>query len=304
MDLAARRHRLIERIGIPVEQGRLAAGGIGTHYLKAGRGPCLVLLHGAGGSSLNWSPVMAALAAKCCVIAPDMVGYGESDKPAVVYDRPFFAAWLRHFLDALGLEKPILLGHSQGGAVALQFAIEHSERLQRLILVCPAGLSVDGIPFGAKLGILWVNFLPSRLAAWWMSRYICANGRSEWDGEITGYLLEVKRLPRSKRVFLAGLGKSIAPFSTEALQGIAHPTLIVWGRQDRLLLPAHGARACREIPASRLCLIPGAGHLPFVDQPQPFCDAVLGFVNDQPRRHTHEAFELSGAEDRTSRWHA
>jgi len=293
VNLAARRHRLIERIGIPVEQGRLPAGGIGTHYLKAGRGPCLVLLHGAGGSSLNWAPVMAALAAKCCVIAPDMVGYGESDKPAVVYDRPFFAAWLTHFLDALGLEKPTILGHSQGGAVALQFAIEHPERLESLILVCPAGLSVDGIPFGAKLAIFWVNFLPSRLAARWMSRYICENGRGEWDREVTDYLLQVKRLPQSKRVFLAGLGKSIAPFSAEALQQIAHPTLIVWGGKDRLLLPSHGERACREIPASRLCLIPGAGHLPFLDQPEPFCDAVLGFVNDQPGRRARDACQGS-----------
>jgi len=288
VNLAARRQRLIERVGIPVEQKRLSAGGIGTHYLKTGRGPCLILLHGAGGSSLNWAPVMAALAAKCCVIAPDLVGYGESDKPAVVYDRPFFAVWLRNFLDALGLEKPTILGHSQGGAVALQLAIEHPERLERLILVCPAGLSVDGIPFGAKLGILWVNFLPSRLAARWMSRYVCENGRSEWDGEITDYLLQVKRLPQSKRVFLAGLGESIAPFSADALQGIAHPTLIVWGRKDRLLLPSHAERARREIPASRLCLIAGAGHLPFLDQPEAFSDAVLGFVVDAPGHQAHK----------------
>ena len=287
MDLATRRRSLIERIGIPIEQRRLSAGGITTHYLRAGRGPCLVLLHGAGGSGLNWAPVMAALAAKCCVIAPDLAGYGESDKPAVVYDRPFFAAWLRHFLDALGLERPILLGHSQGGAVALQFAMDYPERLERLILVSPAGLSVDGIPFGAKFGIFWVNFLPSRLAARWLSRYVCENGGSDWDAPLTEYMLEVKRLPRSKRVFLAGLGQSIAPFSATALQGIAHPTLIIWGREDRLLLPSHGERARREIPGSRLCLIPGASHLPFLERPEAFCNAVLDFVNHQPRRQAH-----------------
>jgi 2-hydroxymuconate-semialdehyde hydrolase len=293
VNLAARCQRLIERIGIPLEQGKLLAGGISTHYLKAGCGPHVVLLHGAGGSSLNWAPVMATLAAQCCVIAPDMVGYGESDKPAMVYDRPFFASWLLHFLDALGLEKPALLGHSQGGAVALQFAMEHPERLERLILVCPAGLSVDGVPFGAKLGILWLNFLPSRLAARWVSRYLCENGGSQWDAPLTEYLLEVKRLPQSKRVFLAGLGKSIAPFPAEALQRIPHPTLIIWGRKDRLLLPSHGERARREIPASRWCLIPDAGHLPFLDQPEAFSEAVLGFIDDQPRRRTYDPFQLS-----------
>jgi 2-hydroxymuconate-semialdehyde hydrolase len=283
------RESLIKQIGVTVEEGTVSAGGVSTLYLKAGCGPCLILLHGAGGAGVNWAPVMAALAAQCCVIAPDMVGYGESDKPAMVYDRPFFASWLLHFLDALGLEKPALLGHSQGGAVALQFAVDYPERVERLIAVCPAGLSVDGIPLGAKLGILWLNFLPSRLAAWWVSRYLCANGGSEWDDPLTEYLLEVKRLPQSKRVFLAGLGKSIAPFSAEALQHIAHPTLIIWGRNDRLLLSSHGDRAHREIPASHLCLIPDAGHLPFLDQPAAFCNAVLGFINDQPRRGDNKA---------------
>jgi pimeloyl-ACP methyl ester carboxylesterase len=145
---------------------------------------------------------------------------------------------------------------------------------------------------GAKLGILWVNFLPSRLAAWWVSRYLCENGGSEWEDPLTEYLLEVKRLPQSKRVFLAGLGKSIAPFSVDALQRIAHPTLIIWGRNDRLLLPSHGERARREIPASRLCLIPDAGHLPFLDQPEAFCNAVLGFVNHQSRCRAHEESQL------------
>src|SRR3989304_1302450 len=96
---------LIGRIGVPTEQRRVGVAGIKTAYLTVGNGEPLVLVHGAGYGAIQWFTVIGALSAHFQVVAPDVVGYGESDKPSASYDRPFFSAWLQGFVEALGLEK-------------------------------------------------------------------------------------------------------------------------------------------------------------------------------------------------------
>ena len=104
------RQALIDKIEVPVEQKEVTAGAVKTAYLSAGAGLPVVCLHGAGAGAVTWYPSIAALAGHFHVIAPDIVDYGESDKPNAAYDRPYFAAWLRDFLSALEISKAHIVG--------------------------------------------------------------------------------------------------------------------------------------------------------------------------------------------------
>lgn len=103
----------------------------------------LVLIHGMAGSSLAWVPVIGPLSAKYRVIAPDLLGHGQSDKPRTDYSLGAFAVWLRDFLDELDVPSATLIGHSLGGGVALQFAYQHRQYCRRLVLVNSGGLGTD-----------------------------------------------------------------------------------------------------------------------------------------------------------------
>jgi len=103
------RQKLIDKIGIPVEQGDVYVGSVKTAYLSAGSGQPAVLVHGAGAGAVTWYKTIASLAESFRVFVPDVVGYGESDKPKAPYDRPYFATWLRGFFGALGIQKGVTL---------------------------------------------------------------------------------------------------------------------------------------------------------------------------------------------------
>ena len=105
MGIAALRKKLITTYGLTVKQKTVIAGNIKTFYLSAGTGEPLVLLHGAGGGAVLWGPIIDLLSKHFHIIAPDVVGYGESDKPDAPYDKKFFSTWLCKFCDSLNIEK-------------------------------------------------------------------------------------------------------------------------------------------------------------------------------------------------------
>ena len=115
-------------------------------YVRAGSGPALLLLHGLGCTHRTWLPVMDALARRYTVIAPDLLGHGESDKPRADYSIAAFANGMRDLLTVLGIDKVTVLGHSFGGGVAMQFAYQFPERTERLILVSSGGLGPEVSP--------------------------------------------------------------------------------------------------------------------------------------------------------------
>lgn len=105
------------------------------------------------------------------VVAPDIVGYGESDKPDAPYDRPCFSKWLKDFLKELKIVKAHIVGLSQGGAIALQFAIDNAEMVDKLVLVDSSGLGAK-VSFWPLIGTIWMNSFPSLMANRFNSRYI------------------------------------------------------------------------------------------------------------------------------------
>src|SRR5438094_40669 len=118
------RKNLIDKIEGLVEQREVTVGNVETSYLSAGNGKPAIFLHGAGAGAVTWYPSIGNIARGLQVIAPDIVGYGESGKPDAPYDRPYFSKWLKNFLNELNIPKAHIVGLSQGGAIALQFAID------------------------------------------------------------------------------------------------------------------------------------------------------------------------------------
>lgn len=273
------RQALIDKIEASVTQSEVMAGSVKTAYLSAGSGQPLICLHGAGAGAVTWYPSIGAMSKRFHVIAPDIVGYGESDKPNSSYDRPFFSNWLKEFLLALNISKAHVAGLSQGGAIALQFVLDNPEMVDKLILVDAGALGAKP-SFFAFLGMLWLNSFPSSLANRFYSRYILFNpdNRDPFHGQ---YSIEVIKSEGGQHAFRQGKGAAVSAIPDESLRQIQKDTLIVWGENDQLFTIEHGEAAAKIIPKSKLFRIQEAGHLPLMDQPEIFNEGVLGFLNSR-----------------------
>ena len=264
--------------GILVERETTFAGTIKTSYLRTGYGSPVIFLHGGGAGAVAWYHVIKDLSKFIFAIAPDLVGYGESDKPYASYDRHFFSQWLKDFTDTLGLETCVLVGHSLGGAIALQFALDHPERVRRLVLVCSAGLGLS-LPFVPLLKGLLLYSFPSKMT----SRYLHAGlvyRPENLDEEFIEYAKEVCQKPGGKRAFWRGCGRAVFPIRFGELRKIVQPTRLIWGAEDRVFPLSHARRAIRMIPNAHLHVIPQAAHIPFFDQPKVFHNVLLKSLED------------------------
>jgi 2-hydroxymuconate-semialdehyde hydrolase len=272
------RQEIINRIEVPVEQREVTAGSVKTAYLSAGSGPSVVCLHGAGAGAVTWYPSISALAEHFHVIAPDIVGYGESDKPKAAYDRPYYSAWLRDFFLALEIPKAHVIGLSQGGAISLQFSLENPEKVEKLVLVDSAALPAK-TPFGFLFGLFWLYTFPSVAANRYGSRYLVSKLENV-DPNFGLYSLQVVKKPGGKRVFWQSMGAAVSPMPEEELRQIQHQTLIIWGEDDKVFPLATSKAAVQIMPNAKLHRIQDAGHIPFMDQPEVFNDVVLQFLRE------------------------
>lgn len=270
------RQALIDKIDGKVKQGQTFAGSVNTAYLSAGEGFPVILLHGAIGGALTWYPSIGAMSKCFKVIAPDIVGYGESDKPDASYDRPYFSNWLKEFLLSLNISKAHIVGLSQGGAIALQFVLDNPEMVDKLVLVDAAALGAKP-SLASIFGILWLNSFPSSRANRFYSRCVLYNPdcRDSGHGQ---YSIEVIKGKGGKKAFRQGKGAAASTIPAESLRQIQNSTLIVWGENDKLFTIDHGEAAAKVIPNSKLFRIKEAGHLPLIDQPEIFNKAVLEFL--------------------------
>ena len=273
------RQALIDKVEVPVEQKQVTVGSVQTAYLSAGNGLPVVCLHGAGAGAVTWYPSIAALAERFHVIAPDIVGYGESDKPNAAYDRPYFAAWLRDFLSALGISKAHIVGLSQGGAIALQFALENPEMVERLVLVDSGALGAQP-SFFPFFGMVWMNSIPSIAANFFVSRYLLVKPENR-DPNHGHYSLQVLKKSGGKNAFKQGRGAAVSTMPEGELRQIQHQTMIIWGEDDNFFSIAYGEAAARIMPNAKLHRIQDAGHLSLMDQPIIFNKALIQFLEDK-----------------------
>lgn len=281
------RQFVLEQMGSGIHEKEITVEGIKTCYLEAGEGTVpVVLLHGAMANSLNWYEVMPQLARRFRVIAPDVVGYGESDKPKVNYDRGYYAGWLAEFLKALGLVKVSLVGNSLGGAIAAEFALQHPEQVEHLVLVNSmalgklSALAAPGYTWGVvKAQMSPQKVKPAQLEKIWQGIVYDATRFNQITRAIGEYSLEVLARPNGTRPFWHGQTQAVQPFSEAQLSSIKVPTLLVWGEADKIAPLKYAQEARIFIPGAKLEVMQKAGHAPFFDQPGEFCQRVGSFLS-------------------------
>ncbi len=270
------RRALIGKIDAKVKEGEITSENLKTSYFEAGDGEAVILLHGGGAGGVTWYPSVGAISKEFRVIVPDIIGYGESDKPDGAYDRPYFSRWLHRFLESLRICNASIVGLSQGGAVALQFALDYPGFVNKLALVDSGALGAKP-SFWPMVAMIWMNVAPSRLANWFFSRFLLFNPSSR-DPNHSHYSIEVLKRAGGKTPFSKGRGRAVSEIPEHLLRGLENETLIVWGENDRLFSIEFGEKAARVIPNSKMARIPKAGHLPHIDQPEIFNEVLLGFL--------------------------
>ena len=251
--------------------------GAKVHYVDAGTGSPVILLHGLADDIGVWESVMPALAAKHRVIALDQIGFGRSDKPLLDYRVATFVDFLDRFLDELKIDHASLVGNSLGGWIAADFALAHPERIDRLVLCDAAGYAALGKNMNAR------TLSALRLARRDDIRYL---------GPLTFHdkrFYEDVDLAFKQRV-TAGDGYTIDRVvdsiirNEDVLDGrlgaIRKPTLIVWGHEDKVIPLNFAERFHKEIANSQLRIIDNCGHMPHVECPDEFTRIVLEFLSD------------------------
>lgn len=272
----------------------LEVSGVRVRQVHAGIGPPAVLLHGIGRSLEDWSETVGPLSAAHTVYAPDLIGFGLSDKPDVPYTLAGLARFVRHYLGAVGETRPVtLIGHSLGGAVAAQFALLYPEQTRALVLVGSAGFG-QSVALALRLSTVprlgEVLLRPSPLSARRTVASLSHDPRHVTPERVR-WAEHLGRQPGAARAFLRvarhlGAWRGIYPEWRRSLAGgLAArnlPTLIVWGDRDRILPAAHLDEARRLYPHARVHLFPGTGHIPQVERAADFNRLVLNFLEEQP----------------------
>jgi pimeloyl-ACP methyl ester carboxylesterase len=255
------------------------------------RRPQLLLVHGFNAWADLWRPNLEALSADGRrVVAVDLPVHGGTAPPARAADLsvPGFVRFLAAFLDQVGLSRADVVGHSFGGLLAARLALTHPGRVGRLVLVSPAGLglSVPLRTMAAFTRLLAGTLLrgpdPERSRRYVLS-YVCV-GKPELDESLLALIGAGWRDPL-RRLALARLG--FAFLAKEAnvrrdLGRIAAPTMLLWGEGDRLLPVAMGTRARASLPGRRLVVFERCGHIPNLEWPRRFEEAVVRFLDEEP----------------------
>jgi pimeloyl-ACP methyl ester carboxylesterase len=251
--------------------------GAKIHYLEAGSGPAVILLHGLGGSSANWAPTIAPLAQKYRVLVPDQIGFGKSDKPMLNYRVATLVDFLDGFYKQVGVQKATLVGNSLGGFTAAAFALAHPEKVDKLVLVDAAGFAVTGDLDPRVLNGL--NPSTRQQVKELLSLVFYNKQQFGSDMVIEGFLASRVTAGDQYTIqrFIDSIGRGEDMLDGK-LGAIKHPTLIIWGREDGLTPPAMGQRFNKEIAGSQLLIIEKCGHVPQLEKPAEFNGALLKFL--------------------------
>jgi pimeloyl-ACP methyl ester carboxylesterase len=261
-------------------------------YRIGGSGPPVVLIHGMVNSSRHWEEVALRLAGDYTVVAPDLIGHGDSARPRGDYSLGAHAASIRDLLAVIGIDRATIVGHSLGGGVAMQFFYQFPQRVERLALVSSGGLGPDVSPMlraAAVPGMSAVLSLASHprvLGALWN-----AGGRLRRRGSGKGASLQAiaralqpLEQPGAVDAFLQTL-RSVIDIHAQRVSATdrlyllsGFPTLIVWGERDNTIPLSHGRDAHGAIPGSRFETLPRAAHFPHLEDPEGLAAVLRDFL--------------------------
>jgi pimeloyl-ACP methyl ester carboxylesterase len=235
-----------------VDYLKVNVNGYQAHYLKAGSGPPVLLIHGGASDSRDWLDTMAALSHRCTLYAPDLIGFGQNERKSEGYYLSEFSDFILEFMDAVGLESPSIVGHSFGGRICLDIALQHPERVSKLVLADSSGLGKVS-RFGTVL-----------LTGFWAIR-------------------QLFRIPQPYPKFLAREDDNPDWACADKLPGLKTPTLIIWKRHDPYLPLSVARRAAELLPDARLAVIPGFGHAPHKKNQAAFNRYLLDYLDSEER---------------------
>ncbi|OBK24306.1 alpha/beta hydrolase [Mycobacterium asiaticum] len=279
-------------------------------YRDEGAGEVLLLIHGMGGSSKNWDAIIPTLSKKYRVIAPDLLGHGQTAKPRGDYSLGAFAVFLRDLLDALGIPRATVVGHSLGGGIAMQFTHQHRDYCERLILISSGGLGDEvsrtlrlvSLP-GSSAVLQVVSSKPAikvrkaisalksddrnamRLSQHWEAHAALSNRENR------------QAFLRTLRAVVDGRGQAVCALN-RLHSNAGRPVMIITGDQDRVIPVEHAYAAHAAMPHSRLHIIPGVSHHPQTEQTDTVASLIDGFIdaNDEPTHTTISAAATSLAD--------
>jgi len=275
-------------------------------FRYGGEGPVVVLIHGITGRSAQWEHAIEELADTHTVLAPDLLGHGESAKPRGDYSLGAYASGVRDILVALGHDRASVVGHSLGGGIAMQFAYQFPERCERLALVSSGGLgrevhpilraaTLPGselvLPFLAHAHVLSAGQVIGRtlgrlkLEAGTDLAEVAVGYSSLGDADARHAFIQTMRA-----VLDAG-GQRVSAMDRLYLAD-ALPSLIVWGAKDPIIPVEHGLAAHQAMPGSRFEVFDGVGHFPQLERPREFARVMGEWLEET------EAAEIDTAEIR------
>jgi pimeloyl-ACP methyl ester carboxylesterase len=261
-------------------------------YRTVGSGPPVVLIHGMVNSSRHWKDVAMRLADRYRVVAPDLIGHGDSATPRGDYSLGAHAAAIRDLLTAIGIERATVVGHSLGGGVAMQFFWQFPQRVERLALISSGGLGREVSP------LLRAAALPGASAALWVAAQprvldVLDGVGERLDARGQGRGTYVRAVVRALRP-LEGAGaraaflhtlRSVIDIRGQRVSAIDRlyllgpvPTLLVWGERDRTIPIEHGRAAHEAIPNSRFRTLARAAHFPHLEDPEGLANVLDEFI--------------------------
>jgi pimeloyl-ACP methyl ester carboxylesterase len=264
--------------------------GFKLHYLEAGRGAPVVLLHGLGGDGSRWGPNVEALSHDFHVFALDQIGFGQSDKPLANYHTGMLAEFLAGFLKAVNVPKASLIGNSMGAGVALYAAVHYPDLVDRIVLA-------DGGGFRNPTGNAPAAPSPEALHRRQIQNSVTRGETREFfrilfhdKSLVTDKMVDDQYAMRLRSAFAIskmqeGGEKGLGSLSEAEVRGVKAPTLVVWGKYDELANPAGADRLERTIPGAKKVLIDNCGHMPQLERADEFNRLVREFLGGSTSTH-------------------
>ena len=289
-----------------VRSGFLDVGALRVHHMLGGHGTPVVFIHGLGSSGyMEWRRNLEPAAERHRVYAPDLPGYGRTDKPRVRYTIPYFARFVRRYMDFLGLRRAAVIGASLGGRIALEMALEQPRLVRKLVLVNTLGLGrpqvrMAQMAYGlvtiprvgeAVMGIARdaLTWAPRKVIRRFAARYagVSVDLEATMDDSYLDDLRDMYAADGFHNAYLSTVRSLVNPRAlfgghhdvTRRLNELKIPVQLIWGAADPLFPLAHAERAQSLIGEASLAVIDSAGHTPQAEQPDEFNRVLFSFLD-------------------------
>jgi pimeloyl-ACP methyl ester carboxylesterase len=290
--------------GVPgtMQSGWLQLGSLRVHHTHGGRGSPVLFIHGLGSSGyIEWRFNLEAASGRHRVYAPDLPGFGRSEKPRARYGVPYFTRFIERYMEGRGLRSAAVVGASLGGRIALELALENPRLVRKLVLVNSLGLGRPNVH--VSYGLVTIPRLGEALmsvardALRWAPYQVIRRMAARYSGASSdlnrtmddAYLENLRELYAAEgypNAYLATIRSLVNPKAlfgghdlTKRLSELKVPVQLIWGADDPLFPVAHATRAHSLIDHSRLAVIEGAGHTPQAERPEEFNRVLNRFLD-------------------------